>query len=465
MPMLAHSAACAHVSDAPRWHRTMEARHTEPNENWAKQDAVQKLMKLMLDYPEADHSDAVQGLLSGSLMLGHAVGLFRASKHLKLKKKQRCGVEVNTGLAFHVWLYHFMGGANSKLCPANEVGAKCLRTIILREEAAFGERVKTLLRARRRAVIAGESGIPFDLELASLCGRDLLNLVPASVLRSSTFNAAAASSSASSSAASSAPGDPESSPPGSSAEGQDKTAALVAFAMGTHVRLGEGYSSCAGPCVVRLLAGNDEVLCRIAAMVLELPPRALAPPDRETLRLRRLLWQLEQELQAERCASKELRVHVAEAQRELAQSDRREESAAAALEKALRLAHERAEHAACASDMKTSNDRLKGEISKLKSMLGAKNRAHRREISSMQTEHDTVIKSHEAEAVARLRAQERELREYQKRMFEERNDAKKRAQELSTETENLSESLARVRATSKCGLLAKVRAAIALPFK
>jgi uncharacterized protein YlxW (UPF0749 family) len=442
----------------------MEARHTEPSEDWAKQDAVQKLMKLMLDYPEADHSEAVQGLLSGSLMLGHAVGLFRALKHLK--KKQWCGVEVNnTGLAFHVWLYHFMGGANSKLCPANEAGAKCLRTIILREEAAFGARVKTLLIARRRAVIAGESGIPFDLELASLRGRDLLNLVPASVLRSSTFNAAAASSSASSSAASSAPGDPESSPPGSSAEGQDKTAALVAFAMGTHVRLGEGYSSCAGPCVVRLLAGNDEVLCRIAAMVLELPPRTLAPPDRETLRLRRLMWQLEQELHAERCASKELRVQVAEAQRELAQSDRREESAAAALEKALRLAHERAEHAACASDMKTSNDRLKGEISKLKSMLGAKNRAHRREISSMQTEHDTVIKSHEAEAVARLRAQERELREYQKRMFEERNDAKKRAQELSTETENLSESLARVRATSKCGLLAQVRAAIALPFK
>jgi len=92
MPMLTHSAACAHVSDAPRWHRTMEARHTEPSEDWAKQDAVQKLMKLMLDYPEADHSEAVQGLLSGSLMLGHAVGLFRALKHLK--KKQWCGVEV-----------------------------------------------------------------------------------------------------------------------------------------------------------------------------------------------------------------------------------------------------------------------------------------------------------------------------------------------------------------------------------
>ena len=28
MPMLTHSAACAHVSDAPRWHKTMEARHS-----------------------------------------------------------------------------------------------------------------------------------------------------------------------------------------------------------------------------------------------------------------------------------------------------------------------------------------------------------------------------------------------------------------------------------------------------
>ena len=62
MPMLTHSAACAHVSDAPRWGRTMEAGDTEPHENWAKQLAVQKLMKLMLDSPEADHSDAVEGL-------------------------------------------------------------------------------------------------------------------------------------------------------------------------------------------------------------------------------------------------------------------------------------------------------------------------------------------------------------------------------------------------------------------
>ena len=62
MPMPTHSAACAHVSDAPRWGRTMEAGDTEPHENWAKQLAVQKLMKLMLDSPEADHSDAVEGL-------------------------------------------------------------------------------------------------------------------------------------------------------------------------------------------------------------------------------------------------------------------------------------------------------------------------------------------------------------------------------------------------------------------
>ena len=48
MPMLTHSAACAHVSDAPRLPRTMEAVDIDPHENWAKQLAVQNLMKLML---------------------------------------------------------------------------------------------------------------------------------------------------------------------------------------------------------------------------------------------------------------------------------------------------------------------------------------------------------------------------------------------------------------------------------
>ena len=126
MPMLTHSAACAHVSDAPRWGRTMEAGDTEPHENWAKQLAVQKLMKLMLDYPEADHSDAVQGLLSGSLMLGHAVGLFRASKHLK--KKKRCGVEVNnTGLAFHVCYNTTSWAARTRSCvqPTKQAPSAC----------------------------------------------------------------------------------------------------------------------------------------------------------------------------------------------------------------------------------------------------------------------------------------------------------------------------------------------------
>ena len=35
---------------------------TEPHEKWAKQLAVQNLMKLMLAYPEADHSNAPEGL-------------------------------------------------------------------------------------------------------------------------------------------------------------------------------------------------------------------------------------------------------------------------------------------------------------------------------------------------------------------------------------------------------------------
>ena len=55
-----------------------------------------------------------------------------------------------------------------------------------------------------------------------------------------------------------------------------------------------------------------------------------------------------------------------------------------------------------------------------------------------------------------------ELRQYQRRMFIERNEAKQRAEELALQTEKLSESLERVRGTSKNGLLAEVRAATAL---
>ena len=232
--------------------------------------------------------------------------------------------------------------------------------------------------------------------------------------------------------------------------------------MGTHSRLGEVYSSRDGPCAVRLVAGHEDVLRQIAARVRNLPPRTLAPPDRETLRLRRLLWQLEQELHAERSASKELRVQLSCSERELAHSARREEGAAAAFARALELAHAMAEQAV--RQLQKDLKQLKDENSALRSTLSAEQRAHRLEVAGFETDRVAELERHESQAVARLREQELELRQYQRRMFIERNEAKQRAEELALQTEKLSESLERVRGTSKNGLLAEVRAANALPL-
>ena len=46
-----------------------------------------------------------------------------------------------------------------------------------------------------------------------------------------------------------------------------QTASLLAFVMGTHARLGQGYASRPGPCAVRLVSKNEDVLRQIAAHV------------------------------------------------------------------------------------------------------------------------------------------------------------------------------------------------------
>ena len=116
-------------------------------------------------------------------------------------------------------------------------------------------------------------------------------------------------------------------PSGSEAVWRQKTDALVAFAMGTHTRVGEGCASRDGPCAVRLVAGNCDMLRQIADRVRDRPPRTLAPPDRELLRLRRLLWQLQVELQAERAGSEGFRIAFETELTERARMQRQLESA------------------------------------------------------------------------------------------------------------------------------------------
>ena len=84
---------------------------------------------------------------------------------------------------------------------------------------------------------------------------------------------------------------------------------------------------------MRLLAGNVDLLRQIAARFRGLQPRQLAPPDREQLRLRRLNWRLELELQAERASSDALSAALADSQRGTSRALERESAMAAKLER------------------------------------------------------------------------------------------------------------------------------------
>ena len=90
-----------------------------PQETWASEPYVQQLLAYMLAMPTADHSVAVATLLDGDdLRAAQAVSLLRASNRLDFsKQKWQASVSKNKGVAYHTWMYHFLGGAPAKLLP------------------------------------------------------------------------------------------------------------------------------------------------------------------------------------------------------------------------------------------------------------------------------------------------------------------------------------------------------------
>ena len=66
------------------------------------------------------------------------------------------------------------------------------------------------------------------------------------------------------------------------------------------------------------------------------------------------------------------------------------------------------------------------------------------------------LDAHEQEAVDRLRDQEHELREYQQRMYHERNEAAAEAADRAVRVAELNAALERLRSSSKNGLLTQV---------
>ena len=130
-----------------------------PAENWASD--VEQLLGYMLAMPKADHAEAVAAVLDGDeLRAVHAVSLLRASNKLDFSKaKWRASVSRNKGVAYHTWLYHFLGRAGAKLRapPASTAAdetrwSATLRAHALRDEADYKREVERL----RHCGAAGE---------------------------------------------------------------------------------------------------------------------------------------------------------------------------------------------------------------------------------------------------------------------------------------------------------------------
>ena len=291
-----------------------------PQETWASEPYVQQLLAYMLAMPTADHSVAVATLLDGDdLRAAQAVSLLRASNRLDFsKQKWQASVSKNKGVAYHTWMYHFLGGAPAKLLPpptstaASETRwSATLRVEAQRAEAAYKREVD---RPRR----AGADGLQ---QLRTLrCAA-----VDPGILRPAEQAVAAPP--------------PAPPPAGSDAEWEQQTARLLAFALGTHPRVGFGYASKESPCGVRLLAGQSDVLGLIAARVRGLPPRTLAPPKPEVVQLRAQNAELHTEVVKLRELLDEHRVREVELQQSETRAWRRVESA----ERSAAETHERCE--------------------------------------------------------------------------------------------------------------------------
>jgi hypothetical protein len=269
------------------------------------------LLANILADPGLDHTAAVGQQLHGSLRDFHVVSIVRSLERELNAAGSFCRSQLgfHAGMALHAILYHLLGGATTNIPPPPLVASKVERDRCLAGWAkavpakkAFYENMR---KARDRARSSG-------------------SLKPLHAMRSQVFAPETHKNLRGCGTARKAGGGGSEPPAGSASEQQQQTDRLRAFAMGTHIRLGEGYAHRPGPCGVRLLARNDDMLRQIAARVLELPPRTLAPPDRELLRVRRLLWKLELELQAERASNDAHRLALDDALRDLTRALERE---------------------------------------------------------------------------------------------------------------------------------------------
>ena len=443
-------------------------------DRWLLDDDVQQLLAYMLAFPRADHQRKLGDLIPGGVIALHVAALVRLSELKRFRLRSGRWSEsftANRAVALHCWLFHFFGGFNAKLEPPPQPTCNDVSTRVRDGATAAAAKLRARHDALRLRLSRSElSPDAFDTAVTGFTSAHVDPQYLRFPNKSSNQNTSAG-------------GGGSTPPPGSEAEWQHQTDCLIAFAMGTHARLGEGYAHMEGPCAVFLLAGNFDMLRQIAARFRGVRPRKLAPPDREQLRLRQLNWRLELELQSERTYSHSLSAAAADSQRATAHALTREAVIAAKMQRCQercqrQLEQQERAHRGELTPLNQANSALRSEVRPLLSrtypsttpahhtaphhtttlthQASAERRAHNKMINEMQTNHEAELEMYEADTIDRLREQEHELREYQQRMFHERNEAAEEAAELAERVEELSTTLERLRSASKSGLLTQV---------
>jgi hypothetical protein len=294
----------------------------EKPEHWAQGKRVEHLLVKLLEKPWDDHEQAVRDLgpdLPDGLRDCHAYSLFWFSTKVKLRKQGPFmgSFTADTAAALHTWLFHLLGGEHSNLLPppANDdpEGKKLSNKIRVQCKQAGNKYCAALERLRKSAnSLAAE-------ELETLRnGRvrdDWLRKQSDAGGNAETKQRAAAS-----------PPDPT--PPDAvEAELRRRAACCLAFAMGTHERLGIASR-------VREISGDHDVMRLIAKHAeLRTTDWIAQPPPKEQRRLRHLNWQMELELQAERSSVSALNIALADMQRALTRHFEREVAMAARLQR------------------------------------------------------------------------------------------------------------------------------------
>lgn len=229
----------------------MDAKDTSP-EQWVSHADVQRLLTNILSMPNGDHRAAIQNVLGENLRAAHVHGLLRLlapKKKADWKKPKWSGTATSSkAAAIHIWLYHLLDGRDKKLHAPEPpyIQTEFSQRLKLGLDAELDVKYKAALDAARAAdrrdVRYGTSRVddvrsaPFDPDWLRL-----RLVLPGGGTASSGGGGGGGGAA------------------GDSTEWEQQSAALLAFAMGTHERLGIGYASRDEPCAIRRIANDQEV--------------------------------------------------------------------------------------------------------------------------------------------------------------------------------------------------------------